>query len=380
MPVLALKGLPSPVIAAHGPDNNRVRASSSRADSSGGMPFTAVLPLLQAATWEAWGDSLVVRSLNFGESHRPSGFLDRSYHRVGFAWLERVCPLDTRRVQGFFTSEPSDSHSSIDYRLILANGELLWVRHWLWRRLVQPDGRIILQGVITAIPEQKRLQWECLRISERERNRIGQELHDDLCQELTGLSYMMRVISKGLPKSSAGLHRELDELSGRVSAAMERTRSMAHGLFPAQLHFATLRQALKTFSQQVMVRFGVKVILNITGRLPRHSPEEILHLYRIVQEAASNSIRHGKATTLTITLHFSDQQGDLRIEDNGPGFPPNSNRLEGLGLHVMLHRASILGGALDFGNVPGGGARVHLAYPLHTGRGAVPQRSLLPSE
>jgi signal transduction histidine kinase len=327
------------------------------------LPF--VLPLLQATIWEAWGDTLELIAMDSGRCEPSALFLDPSLQQPGTRWLDRICPLDLRQTEAFLTSDQSaTAQSSIDYRVILTSGELLWVRHWLLHRSTESSGRIRLTGLIMAIPEQKRLEWECLRVSERERNRLGHELHDDVCQVLAGLSYMMRVLAGRLMKEAPALHLEFNELNADVVAAMERTRSMAHGLFPAQLNYTVLRQALQEFARQVKTRFGLAIVLDLPRRLPHHTPEQIIHIYRIAQEAVSNSIRHGKATAVRIAVKVSAENMDLRVEDNGTGFPASASRPEGIGMHVMQYRARFLGGCLNFGNHPPAGAFVQLQYPL----------------
>jgi signal transduction histidine kinase len=325
----------------------------------------SILPLLQATVWEAWGDTLELISMDFGRCEQSALFFDHSLQEPGSRWLDRICPLDLNRVKTFLAAgESVPAHPSIDYRVILASGELLWVRHWPLARSTGDRGRIRLSALIMAIPEQKRLEWECLRVSERERNRIGHELHDDVCQVLAGLSYMMRVLAGRLMKDAPALRNEFNELNTDVVATMERTRSMAHGLFPAQLHCTALRQALQEFAQQIKTRFGLAITLDLPRRLPHHTPEQILHIYRIAQEAVSNSIRHGKATAVKIAVTVSAESVELRVEDNGTGFPACGSRPEGIGLHVMQYRARFLGGSLNFGNHEPAGAVVQLQYPL----------------
>ena len=337
----------------------------------------AILPLLPAAVWEAWSDTLELIAIAAGGDEGGAQFLDASLQRPGLCWLERVCLLDLRQVQAFFTLDESDlAGRAIDYRVILDSGELVWVRHWLLRRSAGDGGRIRLHGLVMAITEQKRLEWECLRVSEREQNRIGQELHDDVCQVLAGLGYMMQVLGGKLAREAPGLQREFDELGADVMAAMQRTRSMAHGLFPARLNYANLRQALGEFARQIKARYGLEIALDLPRRLPPHTPEQIIHIYRIAQEAVGNSIRHGRSTAIGIALEISAGDVELRFEDNGTGFPARAGRPEGIGLHVMEYRARILGGSLDFGNRPPAGAFVRLKYPL--GARPLPVEPVLP--
>jgi signal transduction histidine kinase len=348
-------------------------------DASQDDLLPSILPLLQAAIWAAWADTLELVSMDPGRCEEAALLLDRSLRQPGTRWLDRVCRLDLPEVEAFFALDESDlARRSIDYRVILATGERLWVRHWLLRRSAEAGGRVRLSGLIMAIPEQKRLERECLLVGEHERNRIGHELHDDVCQELAGLSCMMEVLAGRLTKKAPELRREFDELKADVAAAMKRTRSMAHGLFPAELGYATLQDALRELTRQILTRFGLAITLDLPHRLPRHTPEQIIHLYRIVQEAVSNSIRHGGATEIRIKVGISARRAELWVEDNGSGFPASTCRAEGVGLHSMKYRTRILGGSLDFGNQRPNGAIVQLKYPLAAGRLSRPEMAVRP--
>ena len=327
--------------------------------------LASILPLLQAAVWEARADTLELIAMDPGRCDGEALLFHDSLQRPGTRWLERVCPLDLPEVKAYFALDQSDlARRSIDYRVILDAGDLLWVRHWLLCPLTDVDGRIRLSGLIMAIPGEKRLERECLLAGENERNRIGQELHDDVCQELAGLSYMMEVLAGRLTKKAPELSGGLDELKAEVTAVMKRTRSMAHGLFSARMNHSSLQGALRELTRQIKTRFGLAIQLGLPRRLPRHTPEQIIHIYRIVQEAVGNSIRHGRATRIGLILKIMARNVELRLEDNGSGFPTGRCRAEGVGLQSMEYRARILGGSLDFGNLQPAGAFVQLKYPL----------------
>jgi signal transduction histidine kinase len=347
----------------------------------GGDPslLDAVIPTLKTGLWEATQGKLRVLSLNFGATDQPIISISKARLRDGFFWDSLVCPLDTVRMRTFLDRPDSvGGGKSVDYRIIVESGELLWVRHRLLQRVHAPQGNTILRGLVTAIPEQKHLEWECLRVSERECNRIGQELHDDLCQVLAGLSYMMQVLARRAGKADPALGDEIDELNIQVAEAMERARSMAHGLFPAQLNYATLRHALKEFVRQMKSRFPAKITLELPRNLPSHSPEQIIHIYRITQEAVTNSLRHGDATAIRIAARVQPGAITFSIEDNGKGLPALSARPEGIGMHVMSYRARILGGEIAINNQARRGATVQLSYPvavLRKGRKTKPTHS-----
>ena len=339
----------------------------------------AIISTLKTGIWEASQSDLRLISLRFGNTDRPILGLEEDQIREGLCWHDVVCPLDKERVRSFFMNSDSViGRKSIDYRIVVESGELQWVRHHIVQRVPGPDGQPTLRGIITAIHEQKHLEWECLRVSERECNRIGQELHDDLCQVLAGLSYLMHVIGRRAKKADPSLGSEIDELNLQVVDAMERTRSMAHGLFPSQLNYATIRHALKALARQIKTRFSTEVTLELPRGLPSHAPDQIIHIYRIVQEAASNSVRHGKATAIRIVAVQQNKMIRLSVEDNGCGLPLPSARPEGIGMHAMSYRAKILGGEVAFKNHPPKGAIVQLSYPIAVLQGSGKSRK--PSE
>jgi len=347
----------------HIPDDSAAQDELSwEADRS---RLDAIIGTLKTGIWEATHDELKLISLNFGHSDRPILAIGKAQLEEGVYWNDFICPLDKERVRTFLGKASSaGGRKSVDYRIIVGNGELLWVRHHLLQRLHSRDGQIILRGLVTAIHEQKHLEWECLRVSERECNRIGQELHDDLCQVLAGLSYMMQVLARRAAKVDPALGGEIDELNGHVSEAVKRTRTMAHGLFPAQLNYATLRHALKEFVRQAKERFPVAITLDLPRTVPTHSPEQIIHVYRIIQEAVTNSVRHGNAKAIRIAAAVQANAIHFSVEDNGKGLPTLSARPEGIGMHVMSYRARILGGDIEFANGSPNGAVVQLSYPI----------------
>lgn len=323
-----------------------------------------IMARLQLAHWEAWDRSLELIRVTFSGEQDAVWAFEPVQVAAGVPWEQSIYPRDRERVKTFLTRPDNGRPSeSIDYRVIVADGELLWIRHWPLARAAEPDGRFRLRGLLMAIPDQKHLEWECLRVSEHECNRVGQELHDDLCQVLAGLSFMMRVIGQRASLLAPALAREIEELNTHVIAATDRVRSMAHGLFPAQLNYASVRAALKEFADQIKARFKVDVALALPRRLPPHNPDQTIHVFRIAQEAVTNAVRHGKARTIRITIAAHGGEIQMEVADDGNGFPEPGHRREGIGTHIMRYRAGVLGGRLEFGNLAPHGAVVRLVYP-----------------
>lgn len=323
-----------------------------------------ILRTAQLAVWIAWDNPLEVISVDGGwQDSGPFG-LDEAQFAPGALWLENVYPADRARLRGHLdASKSTRAGKPIDYRLIVGEGELLWVRHWMLHETLE-GGRRQFRGMIMAIPEEKHLEWECLRVSERECNRIGQELHDDLCQVLAGLGFMMRCLGLRARTIDPALAAEVEEVNAQIAGATDRVRSMAHGLFPAQLKHATLRDALTALAAEARTRFRIQLVLTVPAELPPHTPEQIIHVYRIVQETVSNAVRHGNASSVTINVAERDGTMRMTIENNGKGLPTGSARPEGIGMHVMEYRARALGGTLSFRTLAPRSVAVRLAYPI----------------
>ena len=276
---------------------------------------------------------------------------------TGACWLEWVAPADRGRVRNFLQSADA---APLDYRLATRDGRECWIRHWLLTAGA-PAGQ--LHGIVQAIGEQKELEGECLQAGERERTRIGQELHDDICQVLAGLTYMMGVIGRRGKERGEQLPAEFPELHESLVAAMNRTRAMAHGLFPAHLADGTLRDALEELARQLQTRFDFVLAVKAPSRLPAHDGEILRHVFRIAQEAMTNGLRHGGATAGEATIRVRAGEIEILLCDHGGDFS-RAQPVAGVGLRSMRHRAQRLGGTIEFGNRAEGGAFVRLLYPL----------------
>ena len=146
---------------------------------------------------------------------------------------------------------------------------------------------------------------------------------------------------------------------------------MARGLSPVSGERGGLTAALKTLTARTSERFGVHVELNADLDEPlRLSETSATHVYRIVQEALTNVIRHSRATDVTISIETVSGELHLRIDDNGRGFEqPASDSPDGLGLKIMRYRAQMLGGDLILESGANGGASVRCSCPLEIIRG-----------
>jgi PAS domain S-box-containing protein len=230
-------------------------------------------------------------------------------------------------------------------------------------------------AVLNDVTERKRLEREIIEISNREQQRIGSDLHDGLGQDLTGIALMLRGVAAQLRKEGSAARLEVEEVIGLVNNAIESTRSLARGLSPVSGERGGLAAALQTLAARASERYGVHVEFNANFDEPlRLGETSATHVYRIVQEALTNVIRHSRATDVTISLETVSGELHLRVDDNGRGFEqPAPDSPGGLGLKIMRYRAQMLGGDLILESGANGGASVRCSCPLDGVRGMEPE-------
>ncbi|HEX8679981.1 MAG TPA: PAS domain S-box protein, partial [Chthoniobacterales bacterium] len=193
--------------------------------------------------------------------------------------------------------------------------------------------------------QRQQLEQELLDISEREKRRIGEDLHDMICQELTATALFLKSAAKKIGPEHEGAAATLDESAQIVNRNVGMARDMARGLQPAELTGGTLRQALKSLADQACEGSEIKCHFK-AGRGVRVSDDTVaLHIYRVTQEAVKNAVKHARAKNILITLDKDKDHVCVSVEDDGKGFNP-ARRSKGLGLHIMRYRANALGGEL----------------------------------
>jgi two-component system CheB/CheR fusion protein len=224
---------------------------------------------------------------------------------------------------------------AIRHVLIEANG--------LWER-----GRLLYsRWFVRDVTQVVELERAILGAIESERQRLGQDLHDDLCQQLTGIEFLSQSLVGQLRQNSRKQAASAEEIAAMIRDAITRTRELSRGLAPMTVESGGLQEALAELAQrsrklyQIDCRFRrVKPGLNLTGT-------SAIHLYRIAQEAVGNAIKHGKAKRIDIGLVENGNDLVLSVRDSGIGLPAKLPARAGMGLRVMQHRAGIIGGTLD---------------------------------
>jgi len=220
------------------------------------------------------------------------------------------------------------------------------------------EGSSCYQGIVRDVTERKRLEAKLLEIADLERKKLGQELHDGLCQDLKGLEVSATLLEDFLEGKDEEAACAAGELASRANRTVRAAYAAARGLLPVGLDARGLPSALEGLARQVRDQFGMDVQLFCQECPSIGSEEEAHHLYRIVQEALRNAAVHGGAPWARVELLEENGGFLLTVRDTGCGFPPGEAAGGGMGIPIMRFRAQSIGAALDVLPALGGGTVV----------------------
>ena len=197
----------------------------------------------------------------------------------------------------------------------------------------------LFAGVIMDISEQQQMQREILEIPVSEQRRIGQELHDGLGQQLTGLGLLATSL---LNKASKPEHELATKLAHGLREAVGQVRALSRGLMPVDIDAEGFTNALEKLVEEIRSQSNMRIFLTLSERIRILDNSSALHLYRIAQEALNNAIKHANASRIEVSLGLVGNRGCLAIRDNGRGFDAKSQKSAGLGLRIMQHRCGMI--------------------------------------
>jgi PAS domain S-box-containing protein len=213
-------------------------------------------------------------------------------------------------------------------------------------------------GILRDLSERKALHRQILDIATAEQRRIGQDLHDGVGQELTGISLMADTLATLLRKNAVPEADLAARITRGVQEALDRVRTLSRGLIPVDVDAEGLMRALAELAGRVREETGVECHFSFAGVVLVRDNEVATHLYRIAQEAVANALRHGRPKHLEIKLEVRDEHLVLTVTDDGKGIERPGGKPKGMGLQIMDYRARLLGGTLTVEPAPKGGTLV----------------------
>jgi PAS domain S-box-containing protein len=220
-----------------------------------------------------------------------------------------------------------------------------------------------ITGAAMEITERKRLEEEVLHISDEEQRRIGQDLHDGICQHLAGIELKSQSLAESLEKKSKTAATQAEQIAAHVRDVIVQTRSLARGLSGFILESEGWVSALKELAENTERMFNVKCNFKADAAVAIGDQTAAAHLYRIAQEAVTNAIKHGRATAIEISLSETEDKMLLTVGDNGVGMRSPQPSSTGMGLRTMHYRAGLIGATLLVQSQAKGGTRIICFLP-----------------
>jgi len=262
--------------------------------------------------------------------------------------------------------------ATLEWDFLSATGER--VRLEICTRLIEREGRQVeVEGIARDVTERRRLEKEILEISTREQHRIGHDLHDGICQQLAGISFLSDILADKLEEQQRPEAAEAHGICDLVNQANKQTRGVARGLFPVRLEENGLVSALEELAENAGGYLNSKCDFRCNGSIMIHDNLVAHHIYYITQEAILNASKHGMAARIEVELSVAEGGAYLlAVGDNGVGIAAGPASGRGMGIRIMKYRARMIGAELRVQPRPGGGTEVLCQFVDGAGLGKPP--------
>ncbi|AOR73174.1 histidine kinase [Burkholderia stabilis] len=313
--------------------------------------------------------------------HEIMGYDDRELPNDARTHLDAIHPDDIDRVKSILDRHLLRERTyDVEYRVRTKSGAFRWIQsrgQALWDSAGEPyrmvgwimdisDRRRAEEQLRESREELKRLSAGILRAREEEKARIARELHDDLGQQLTALKMVTAVLENKLKGAEAGSPEAMvGNLYSMIDQIVVSVRRIAADLRPRMLDDLGLVPAVDWLIADFSSRYGIHVVRSIDANQIAFNRESATAVFRMVQEALTNSARHSGATEVTIGISRDEPNCIVTIADNGQGAESDVRPgLKSFGLLGMRERAERVGGELRIETAPGHGFTVKIVMPL----------------
>lgn len=286
-------------------------------------------------------------------------------------WLSLIHVEEREAVRAAFYERASQGRFDVEFRITRPDGSVRWI-HDRGFPVHGPDGKVRrVVGIAADITPYKDLQREIAESTAQEQQRIGQELHDNVGQQLTGIGLLARSLQRKLESAGSSAATSAAELVENIGIAQGQLRKLIRGVMPVEIDANGLMAALDDLAKttadvsDVACRFDCLAPVSIGGSMTT------THLYHIAREAVNNAVRHAGAEEIHIRLEEINGAVMVQVWDNGRGFEEESTKADSMGLRIMRHRASVIGAFLDVRGGDEGGTVVTCTLRVNESNGKI---------
>ena len=210
----------------------------------------------------------------------------------------------------------------------------------------------------------RQLEQEIVRTSEREQMRIGQDLHDGICQNLAAIDCATECLRMNLEADSASQAKTATVIQKLVKETIMDARNLARGIFPVQMDGEGFSRALSDLVATTNQLRPAAITFEANDHIRLGDPAIAMHLYRIAQEGLSNAVRHAGAQRIAVRVAYHGDTLSITIVDDGCGYSSQATNSVGMGLRTMQYRAQLIGAKVSIKSIPSRGTSVSCALPI----------------
>ena len=260
----------------------------------------------------------------------------------------------------FLTQTPADNATALQLFLLVTATPLMLLA------VVIEEERRTEHALRQSYEQNQDLGGRLINAQEDERARIARDLHDDLSQQLAGVALIVSVLKRkvGKPGVESEVEQTFATLQERTAAAATAVRNLSHELHPSVLKHAGLTATLRSHCADIERHHQVTVTFNPGDGLDSLDPDVALCLFRVVQEALTNVLRHARARTTCVSLMITAESVELNVVDDGVGFAASERTRSGLGLRSIHERVRFMQGNVSVDSRPGEGTKVLVRIPI----------------
>ncbi|MBS4207783.1 sensor histidine kinase [Bacillus sp. FJAT-50079] len=238
----------------------------------------------------------------------------------------------------------------------------------IWKRVDHLSAKFKEQALVNQKLANQKVEWNQRQEKEvltKERNRLARELHDSVSQQLFAATMLLSAINQNPDPLSETVRKQKKLVEEIINEAQSEMRALLLHLRPVQLEGKSLKHGMEEMLTELTSRLALEVVWNIQDVKLEKAMED--HLFRIVQEGVSNTLRHAKATILEVNLKQIGQMVYLKIHDNGRGFDVEKQKAGSLGLTSIKERTAEIGGNVKMMSILGKGSTVEVQVPYISG-------------
>lgn len=320
------------------------------------LPFTVYIRPMDLVHPFDWISEHSAQLTGF-DPHRFTG--ERSF------WSGRIHPQDKKRVLAVMEEVRGGEVIELEYRFLTADSRWIYMLDrsvGLNESAVGVSNQKIV-GALLDVTHRRELERKVSEISEQEKQKLGRDLHDDLCQQLTCLELLVHSMQRRLVQTGRMEISRLEDLLHHVRKAIVTTQTMARGLSTSELGNQGLPAALNHWLSKLDTVLPLRIGFKGPKQLQLREGNAAVHIYRIAQEAIQNAIKHSGASEIQVSLDVEGHDLTLMIEDNGV-CKVDIHAQSGLGMKTMHYRSSLLNGLLQINRNGHGGLTVRCEIPF----------------